>query len=254
VGGHCRYGADGISSDGIFGWAQETLSTNFGQVLNVAVDANGDVYAVDDYNLRVYEIVAVDGIIPASPTIRTRASGGFPYPTGVAVDASGNVYVSDETKGAGSDGGIWELMAVSVQVPASPTIVELGGGFRYPEDVTVDGNGNVFVADTGNNLIEEIPANCTAGANDSSCVNTLGGGFGFIEPTSVRVDASGNALVADSVLTGGAQGGVFEILKAAGYATVKTLCTNFVFPHNAAVEGSGNVFVADTTAGPQGKA
>lgn len=235
-----------------FGWAQITLSTNFGQVLNVAADASGNVFAVDDYNSQVYEIVAVNGSIPASPTIRTLASGSFPYPTGVAVDASGNVYVSDETKGAGNNGGVWELLAVNGRVPDSPTIVQLGSGFRYPEDVAVDASGDVFVADTGNNSIKEMVA-FNGSVPTSPTINTLGGGFGFLEPTSVRVDASGNIFVADVVLTGGVQGGVFEIPAASGYATVRTLSTNFLFPHNAEVDASGNVFVADTTAGSQGE-
>lgn len=233
-----------------FAWAQVTLSTNFGQVLNVAVDASGNVFAVDDYNSQVYEIVAVNGVIPPSPTFRTLASGSFPYPTGVAVDTSGNVYVSDETKGAGNNGGIWELLAVSGRVPDPPTIVQLGSGFKNPEDVAVDSSGDVFVADTGNNSIKEMVA-VNGSIPASPTINTLGSGFGFFEPTSGRVDASGNVFVADVVLTGGAQGGVFEILAAGGYNTVKTLSTDFIFPHNAAVDGSGNVFVADVNAGPQ---
>jgi hypothetical protein len=234
-----------------FGWAQVTLSTNFGQPANVAVDANGDVFVADDENAQVYEIVAVNGHIPSTPTIRTLASGEFPYPSGVAVDTGGNVYVSDEVKDI--YGGIWELLAVNGRVPDSPTVVELGGGFQNPSDVALDGSGNVFVADTGNNAIKEISTSCIAGANDSSCVNTLGGGFGFVEPTSVRADTSGNLIVADILLTGGAQGGIFEILKAGGYSAVKTLSTDFIFPHNAAVDGIGNVYVADEDAGPQGE-
>ena len=41
------------------------------------------------------EIVAVNGSIPASPTIRTLGSG-FYYPYGVAVDGSGNVFVGEQ--------------------------------------------------------------------------------------------------------------------------------------------------------------
>jgi hypothetical protein len=57
--------------------------------------------------------------------------------------------------------------------------------------VAVDGSGNVYVADSNNNAVKEMPAGCTS----SSCVTTLGGGFSY--PTGVAVDGSGNVYVAD---------------------------------------------------------
>jgi len=56
--------------------------------------------------------------------------------------------------------------------------------------VTVDGSGNVFVAD-GIDSVKEIPLGCVS----SSCVETLGGGF--IDPHGVAVDGGGNVFVAD---------------------------------------------------------
>jgi hypothetical protein len=95
-----------------FGWAQVTLSTNFGQVLTVAVDANGDVFGVDDYNSQVYEIVAVNGVIPASPTINTLGGGfGFLESTSVRTDASGNVFVANAVLAGGAQGGASEIPA-----------------------------------------------------------------------------------------------------------------------------------------------
>jgi len=40
-------------------------------------------------------------------------------------------------------------------LPGSQTT--LGSGFSSPEGIAVDGRGNVFVADTGNNKVKEIP-------------------------------------------------------------------------------------------------
>ena len=61
------------------------------------MDGIGDVYFVDAVALAVDEILAVNGSIPASPTIRTvgTLSSGFSDPTGVAVDGSGNVYIAN---------------------------------------------------------------------------------------------------------------------------------------------------------------
>ena len=75
---------------------------------------------------------------------------------------------------------------------SSSCVTTLGGGFRDPTGVAVDGGGNVYVADSGNNAVNEMPPGCAS----SSCVTTLGGGFS--EPTGVAVDGSGNVYVADS--------------------------------------------------------
>ncbi len=166
--------------------------------------------------------------------------------------------------------------------------VALGGGFNDPGAVAVDGSGDVFVADSGNNAVKEIPPGCVT----SSCVKTLGAGFDL--PNAVAVDGSGDVFVADSgnsavqeippgCVTSGCvktvasgfsdlagvavDGGgdvfvtdqykmaVFEVLAAGGYTTVKTLASEasgIYYPAGIAVDGSGNVFVADTGASISG--
>ena len=73
----------------------------------------------------------------------------------------------------------------------SYAITTLGGGFRSPVGVAVDGSGNVYIADYDNNAVKEMPAGCAS----SSCVTSLGGGFGH--PSGVAVDGSGNVYVAE---------------------------------------------------------
>jgi sugar lactone lactonase YvrE len=114
---------------------------------------------------------------------------------------------------------------------------QLGGGFINPQDVAVDGSGNVFVADT--TAVKEIPVGC----GNTSCVLTLAASFSFNNLPGIAVDGSGNIFVADY----GASK-VYEIQAAGGYTTVNTLGGSFSFssPTGVAVDGSGNVFVADT--------
>jgi sugar lactone lactonase YvrE len=57
------------------------------------VDGSGNVFVADVYYNAVYEMIAVNGSIPASPTILTLGSGFF-NPFGVAVDGNGNVFVA----------------------------------------------------------------------------------------------------------------------------------------------------------------
>jgi hypothetical protein len=109
----------------------------------------------------------------------------------------------------------------------------LGSGFSNPGGVAVDGSGNIFVADNGNNSVKEILA-----AGGYTTVNTLGSGFSG--PFGVAVDGSGNVFVADS-----GNSAVKEMLASGGYATVNTLGSGFNTPIGVAVDGIGNVFVAD---------
>ena len=69
-----------------------------------------------------------------------------------------------------------------------------GQRIQHPFGVAVDGSGNVFVADTGNNAVKEIVA-----AGGYTTVNILGSGFSG--PSGVAVDGSGNVFVAITATT-----------------------------------------------------
>jgi len=123
-----------------------------------------------------------------------------------------------------------------VTFPSKTTTTTLSNGFYLPSGVAIDGYGDVFVADTRNNLVKEIPAGCT----NSSCVTTLGGGFG--EPMGVAVDGAGNVYVADHD-----HSSVKEMSAACTSSSCVTpLGGGFLNPMGVAVDGAGNVYVADT--------
>jgi sugar lactone lactonase YvrE len=70
---------------------------------------------------------------------------------------------------------------------AAPRQVTIGVTFNHPAGVAVDGSGNVYVADYGNNRVERLVAGTWT---------TIGSGF--INPWGVAVDGSGNVYVADT--------------------------------------------------------
>ena len=266
------------STSGVYLPGKQSTVSGSNEAFGVAVDGSGNLYFADGGNHSVDEVEAVDGIIPASPTIRTLSSG-FEEPYGVAVDGAGNVFVADY-----NDGTISEILAINGSVPpTSPTILTIGSGFyetyglavdgsgnvfvaqNYqggvkeilaaggystvktllsgtigPYGVAVDGSGDVFVADYFNSAVKEILA-VNGSIPASPVVKTLGSGFGA--PTGVAVDASGNVYVADDYY------GLYEILAEGGYTTVNTLGAGLKAPFGVAVDQKGNLFVASEDPG-----
>lgn len=127
----------------------KTVATGMDQVRGMALDVNGNLFAADNGHGQVKEVVAVNGVIPFSPTIRTLASGVFPW--GVAVDSSGNVFFSEDF----SQGDLKEIVAVNGSIPDNPVVTKIGlFPFSYPRTIALESNGNLLVADDNAALLE----------------------------------------------------------------------------------------------------
>jgi sugar lactone lactonase YvrE len=213
------------------------LGSGFSLPQGVAVDAAGDVFVADFYNNEVKEMVAVNGSIPANPTILVLGSG-FNFPLGVAVDAHGDVFVGDSYNNAAK-----EILAVNGSIPANPTINILGSGFYGPDGVAVDAAGDVFVADTLNNAVKEILAVHGSIPATNPTINILSSDFK--SPAGVAVDAAGDVFVADN-----GTNEVNEIVAVNGTIpaanpTILTVGSGFGLPSGVAVDAAADVFVAD---------
>ena len=181
-------------------------------------DCNGSVAAGSFCTINVTFSPTGDGAIAGTLTITDNTNGVTGSQQSVSLSGTGN-------PAAGNSGLVYFAGAVT----------SLGGGFNFPWGVAVDKSGNVYVGDSSNNAVEEMPAGCAS----QSCVTTLGGGLS--EPAGVAVDGSGNVYVADYD-----NNAVKEM--PAGCASqncVTTLGGGFYFPISVAVDGSGNIYVAD---------
>jgi hypothetical protein len=76
----------------------------------------------------------------------------------------------------------------------------VGSGQNAPQGVAVDPSGNVYIADTGNNAVEEVPYSSTSAAPVTSSQTTLG--VTVSAPPAVVVDTRGSVYIAagDSVI------------------------------------------------------
>jgi hypothetical protein len=108
-------------------------------------------------------------------------------------------------------------------------------GLNGPAGVAVDGSGNVYFADSGNNAIKEWNAS-------TQQVTTLAPS-GLNNPSGVAVDGSGNVYFADS-----GNNAIKEW--SASTQQVSTLVPSLNSPSGVAVDGSGNVYMATDSNNP----
>ena len=201
----------------------------------VAVNAAGDVFVADNSTSAIYEIVAVNGAVSASSTVKTIHSNiGQLY--GVALDKSGDLFFSGSVSGKV---GVYEIVASSGVLSSSttPTLID---SFSAPQGITVNASGDLFVA-AWTAGVYEIPA--TSGAV-VPLTTPIAVGSGFSGSTGVAVDASGDVFVADYESQH-----VYEIVASSGVvstsSTVNQVGSGFGHPIDVAVDGLGDVFVAD---------
>jgi hypothetical protein len=129
-----------------------------------------------------------------------------------------------------------------VVFPGNTTTNLLGTGYTQPSGVAVDGAGNVYVADSAANTVQELLA---VGGTVPATPTTLTLGSGFAAPAGIAVDGAGNVYVAD------AGNNVVKELVAVGGSvpatpTILTLGSGFAAPAGIAVDAVGNVYVTDS--------
>jgi hypothetical protein len=254
-----------LAGSGSSGSADGTgTAASFRGPSGVAVDGSGNVYVADDSNHLIRKItpggvvttLAGSGSLGSANGTGTAAS--FRGPSGVAVDGSGNVYVADRSNHLIrkiTPGGVVTTLAGSGSA-GSADGTGTAASFSYPEDVAVDGSGNVYVADRSNHLIRKITSagvvTTLAGSGSEGSTNGTGKAASFYLPSGVAVDGSGNVYVADDsnlLIRKITSGGVVTTFAGssgyAGSADGTGTAASFFSPRGIAVDGSGNVYVAD---------
>jgi DNA-binding beta-propeller fold protein YncE len=128
--------------------------------------------------------------------------------------------------------------------------------FQSPSGVAVDGDGNVFVVDTGNHLIRRITpqyhVSTLAGNGVKGYRDGKGTAAQFKEPFGLAMGGDGNIIVADTsnhrIRRITPQGHVSTLAGTGekGRRDGEGIVAQFKSPCGVAVDGDGNVIVADT--------
>jgi len=148
--------------------ANDTTNNSTAPELNnptgVAVDAAGHVYVANYLNNNILLVNPTGAVSLFAGTGQQGADNGsassatFYLPNNVALDAAGNVYVADGINNLirkiATDGTVSTLAGSGMAGAIDSTGVN--ASFNGPAGLIVDPVGNVYVADSNNNLIRKI--------------------------------------------------------------------------------------------------
>ena len=242
----------------------------------VAVDRQGNLYIADTANSRIRKVsngiittVAGNGLQAFSGDGGPATSASLMQPAGVAVDAAGNLYIVDaDNLFFPSTPRIREVVNGTINTVAGNGNYGFSGdggppinaSFASPQQIAFDGNGNIYIADTGNNRVRKIANGVITTVAGNGNVGLSGDGGLAVNaalsfPQGVAVDASGNLYIADT--------GNYRIRKVVN-GMISTIAgqgiggfsgdggpalSASIDPRGLAVDGAGNLLIADTQNG-----
>ena len=236
-------------------------SASFNTPSGLAIDKRGSVIIADTSNNRIRRL-EVDGNVS---TVAGSGESGFKDgpanesrfdgPIGVAADDRGNIFVADSyndrVRKIAADGTV-----STVAGTGSPGLINGPGEAAQldtPCGVVVDHQGNLFVADTGNDAIRKITPSgevTTFAGGKHGHIDGLGTEAGFNQPTGIAITHDGFLFVTDE---GGGrvrritpEGEVSTFAGAGtGFGNGAGKFARFNGPCGIAIDRPGNVYVAD---------
>jgi len=267
-----------VAGNGTVGAARDgklATSASVYQPQGVALDADGNLFIADSSHRRIRRVDAETGIITTVAGTGDEGFTGDGGPAtdaqlgvvlGLAVDGDGNLFFADVTYHV-----VWRVdgstgIITVVAGTGSPGYTGDGGPadeatLTSPWDVAVDTDGNLFIADTNNNVVRIVDTGGTidtyagTGSPGFSGAGGLATSAELKKPEGVAVDADGNLFIADEAnhrirrvdatsknittvagtTTGGYSGD-------GGPATSAELH----YPTSVAVNGDGDLFIVDS--------
>jgi hypothetical protein len=222
-------------------WAATSTTTlSFAGAAGVAVDpSTGNLWVTSSAN--VIHRYDSDGNGLTSVGAPGSGNGQFTNPQGITITATGEVYVADANNGR-------------IQRLASDGSFELSWGhypgagvLDQPTGLAVDPSGNTYVTNTTEDIIQKF------GPSGSYQLSWGGTGCGtgqMKDAGALATDSSGNVYVADtkceSIQKYDSSG--TPLLSFGGFGDCATSCADgdVYDPSGIAVDGSGDVYVADT--------
>ncbi len=240
----------------------------------IAVDAAGNIYFTDRDagTIRKISPNGTIGAFAGTGAIGSAGDGGpaanalLSDPTGLALDSAGNLYIADtgnnKIRMISPDGAIATVAGTGEFGYSGNGGPARDAQLSGPEGVAVDSAGNLYIADTFNNLIRKV---APGGAIDNYAGNGFPGysgdngpatGSAIFLPTDVAVDRQGNLYIADlgSIRIRKVTSGIISTIAGNSKSTVPldgspAVSVRLTGPTGLAVDSNGNVYFAEGSIG-----
>ncbi|WP_299057058.1 T9SS type A sorting domain-containing protein [uncultured Polaribacter sp.] len=203
-----------IAGNGERGDTDATIGTeaSFASPKDLVFDSNGNLFVTDSENHRIRKISPSGAVTTFAGSTRgfldaTGTAAQFYSPSGITIDASDNLYVTDKFNH--SIRKITPTGVVTTVAGDGTDGRDDGNGtsakFSIPNDLVIDSNGDLIVADTGNRLIRKVTmtGEVTTIAGDPTYygqgyVDAQGTAAKFTNPVSIAFRQDGNLIILDS--------------------------------------------------------
>ena len=266
-----------VAGTGAFGFSGDGGPASEAQLYSphsVTVDGAGNLYIADSGNHRIRKVDSRGTITTVAGTGFGFSSGdGGPavearlsYPEGVALDGAGNLYIADSgnsrIRKVDSRGTITTIAGTGERGFSGDGGPAVRSQLYFPSGVAVDGAGNLYIGDLYNNRIRKVDSRGTittiAGTGESGFSGDGGPAIAaqFNSPTGVALDGAGNLYIGDlynhrirkvdsrgTITTIAGKGVPPSFSGDGGPATEAHLYA----PWGVAVDGAGNLYIADTS-------
>ena len=190
-------------------------AASFNSPSSVVIGQDGNIYVADTGNNRIRKVTpqgvvtTVAGQASAGYADGTGSAASFMSPSGIAVGPDGNIYVADtfnqRIRKVTTAGAVTTLAGdgyVSNGIGRWVDGTGTGASFWYPKGIAIDPDGNIYVADTGNNRIRKVTpqgvVTTLAGQTSVGSADGTGSAASFFNPIDVGVGPDGNIYVADN--------------------------------------------------------
>jgi sugar lactone lactonase YvrE len=242
-------------------------AARFTTLQGVAVDRSGNVFVADEFGQTIRKVTPA-GVVTTlaglthSPGTNdgTGSAARFVFPQGVAVDGGGNVYVAEwaasRIRKIAPDGIVTGIVR-SPASTASNAGAKNAARYNRPMGLAADSAGNVYLGDVWHHTIGKVTPTGTATtlaglAGEPGSTDGAGSVACFNQPSGVAVDSPGSIYVADShnhtirkVTPAGVVTTLAGLAGSAGTNDGSGSAARFNFPTGVAVDGAGNLYVAD---------
>ncbi|HTX39115.1 MAG TPA: NHL repeat-containing protein [Bryobacteraceae bacterium] len=261
-------------------WAtgdEPAMSAQLYSPVGVAVDASGNIFISDTYNGYIRKVTP-DGIVHffagvgVGPQLGSLQSGvqaateQLSFPAGMVIGPNGNLYFAD----AGTE----RVLMISSDEAITTIAGSVQSGYSgdggpatsaqlsWPRDIAFDNTGNLYIADSVNNVIRRVDANGVI----TTIAGTGAAGFSgdgksalsaqFNVPSGIAVDKNGSVYVSDTNnyrVRKIDPTGVVATIAGTGVAGFSgdggsAISAQLSYPTGIKVDAAGNLYVADNGA------